>query len=257
MDIHPHADPHHAQDEWGVMLRKDVVEQSDRPARAEVDTISIMLVDDHALMREGLRQLLSLEADLRVVDEAVNGFEAIQKVRQLRPDVVLMDISMPVVDGIVVTQQITHEFPSVAVIMLTMHRQDQQVLQAIKSGARGYLLKTASSQELAATIRQVHAGQVQIDPELTGTIVSEFRRLSNLSSENPSLSELSEKEVDILRCVAMGLSNKEIAEQLAYSEKTVKNYLSAIFQKLGIRDRTQAAIFAFRHGLIPADEWEK
>ncbi len=218
-------------------------------------TIRLVLVDDHALMREGLRQLLSLEADLCVVDEAVNGFEAIQKVRQLQPDIVLMDISMPGVDGIAVTQQITHELPEIGVIMLTMHRQDQQVLQAIKSGARGYLLKTASSQELAQTIRQVHAGQVQIEPELTGTIVSEVRRLASLSPENSMLTELSEKEADILRCVAMGLSNKEIAEQLAYSEKTVKNYLSIIFQKLNIRDRTQAAIFALRHGLIPVDEW--
>jgi DNA-binding NarL/FixJ family response regulator len=142
----------------------------------------------------------------------------------------------------------------IAVIMLTMHRQDQQVLQAIKSGARGYLLKTASSQEVAHTIRLVHEGKVQIEPELTGTIVSEFRRLSNLNTDHPQLTELSEKEVDILRCVAMGLSNKEIAEQLAYSEKTVKNYLSVIFQKLGIRDRIQAAIFAFRHGLLPLEE---
>jgi DNA-binding NarL/FixJ family response regulator len=259
MEIHPHAEcPHRlqAQEEHSVALQRESNAQSVHVARKETATISILLVDDHALMREGLRQLLSLEADLRVVDEAVNGFEAIQKVRQAQPDVVLMDISMPGVDGIAVTQQIAHEFPEVAVIMLTMHRQDQQVLQAIKSGARGYLLKTASSQELAQTIRQVHAGLVQIEPELTGTIVSEVRRLSNLSTENSSLTELSEKETDILRCVAMGLSNKEIAEQLAYSEKTVKNYLSVIFQKLNIRDRTQAAIFAFRHGLIPVDEWQ-
>jgi DNA-binding NarL/FixJ family response regulator len=255
MEIRSHADPRRSQEEHGVTLRSDSVRSGEPPAETGVDTISILLVDDHALMREGLRQLLSLEADLHVVDEAVNGFEAVQKVRQLQPDVVLMDISMPVVDGIAVTQQITREFPAIAVIMLTMHRQDQQVLQAITSGARGYLLKTASSQELARTIRRVHAGEVQIEPELTGTIVSEFRRLSHLSTQGSSLTELAEKEIDILRCVAMGLSNKEIAEQLAYSEKTVKNYLSVIFQKLGIRDRTQAAIFAFRHGLIPLDEW--
>ncbi len=255
MEIRPHADPRSSQEERGVTLRNDSSESGEFPVQTSVDTISILLVDDHALMREGLRQLLSLEADLRVVDEAVNGFEAVQKVRRLQPDVVLMDISMPMIDGIAVTQQITREFPSIAVIMLTMHRQDQQVLQAITSGARGYLLKTASSQELARTIRQVHAGEVLIEPELTGAIVSEFRRISHLSAQGSSLTELAEKEIDILRCVAMGLSNKEIAEQLAYSEKTVKNYLSVIFQKLGIRDRTQAAIFAFRHGLIPLDEW--
>jgi DNA-binding NarL/FixJ family response regulator len=255
MEVHPHAQVHHAQEEYDVTLQKAEAEQNTHSVRTEVETISILLVDDHALMREGLRQLLSLEADLHVVDEAVDGFEAIQKTRQHRPDVVLMDISMPIVDGIVVTRQIIHEFPDIAVIMLTMHRQDQQVLQAIKSGARGYLLKTVSSQELAQTIRQVYAGQVQVGQELTGTIISEFRRLSHLNTENSPVAELSEKEVDILRCVAMGLSNKEIAEQLGYSEKTVKNYLSVIFQKLGIHDRTQAAIFAFRHGLIAVDEW--
>lgn len=254
MEVHPQANQRE-QAERSVVLQRGSSEQGAQVPRSETTTIGILLVDDHALMREGLRQLLSLEADMRVVDEAVNGYEALQKIRQMQPEVVLMDISMPGVDGIGVTQQITHEFPDVAVIMLTMHRQDQQVLQAIKSGARGYLLKTASSQELAQTIRQVHAGQVQIEPELTGTIVSEVRRLSNLSTAGSTLRELSEKEIDILRCVAMGLSNKEIAEQLAYSEKTVKNYLSIIFQKLNIRDRTQAAIFAFRHGLIPVDEW--
>ncbi|MEO7019705.1 MAG: response regulator transcription factor [Ktedonobacteraceae bacterium] len=255
MDIRSQPEAHRPQEERCVTAQQERVEPTAHVVSRETATISILLVDDHALMREGLRQLLSLEADLRVVDEAVNGLEAIQKVRQRQPDVVLMDISMPVVDGIAVTQQLTNEFPTLAVIMLTMHRQDQQVLQAIKSGARGYLLKTASSQALAATIRQVHAGQVLIEPELTGTIVSEFRRLSNLATDGSSLGDLSEKELDILRYVAMGMSNKEIAEQLAYSEKTVKNYLSVIFQKLGIRDRTQAAIFAFRHGLISLDEW--
>lgn len=255
MEIHPRGKSQTRAAERGVALQREQSEQNVQANRPETATISILLVDDHALMREGLRQLLSLEADLRVVAEAVNGYDGLRQVRQSQPDVVLMDISMPGVDGIGVTQQIVREFPEIAVIMLTMHRQDQQVLQAIKSGARGYLLKTASSQELAQTIRQVHAGQVQIEPELTGTIVSEVRRLSHLSAEGNTLRELSEKEIDILRCVAMGLSNKEIAEQLAYSEKTVKNYLSIIFQKLNIRDRTQAAIFAFRHGLLPVDEW--
>lgn len=255
MDIYPPRETLRALDEPGVTLQQAEVAKHEAPIHTRVGTISVLLVDDHALMREGLRQLLSLEDDLHVIDEAVDGFEAIQKIRRLKPDVVLMDISMPVIDGIAVTHQITRDFPTIAVIMLTMHRQDQQMLQAIKSGARGYLLKTASSQELAQTIRQVHSGQVQIEPQMTSTIISEFRRLSNSGTDRSQLTELSEKEVDILRCVAMGLSNKEIAEQLAYSEKTVKNYLSVIFQKLGLRDRTQGAIFAFRHGLIPIEDW--
>lgn len=255
MEIRPSAKTHHVQEESSVTLQKEKAGQTDSSFSTSVDTISILLVDDHALMREGLRQLLSLEADLRVVDEAVDGFEALQKVRLLVPDVVLMDISMPTIDGIAVTHQITREFSDTSVIIVTMHRKDHQVLQAIKSGARGYLLKTATSQELAATIRRVHAGHVQIEPELTGTLVDEFRRLSHLNSTSPQMADLSEKEIDILRCVAMGLSNKEVAERLSYSEKTVKNYLSAIFQKLGIRDRTQAAILAFRYGLLPLEDW--
>jgi DNA-binding NarL/FixJ family response regulator len=226
--------------------------------RKQTAVVSILLVDDHALMREGLRQLLECEQDMRVVAEAINGLDAMQQVRRLRPDVVLMDISMPVVDGLAVTRQITNEYPSTAVIMLTMFRQQQQVLQAIRNGARGYLLKSASSQEVIQAIRKVHEGGMLIEPEVTGALVSEYRRLSDLSADgsslHPSARNLTAREVEIVRYVAAGMSNKEIAGKLVYSEKTVKNYLSIIFQKLGIRDRTQAAIFAFRQGLIPEEE---
>jgi DNA-binding NarL/FixJ family response regulator len=229
-------------------------EQSIASQQKETDVISVLLVDDHALMREGLCQLLELEQDMHIVGEAVNGFDALQKIRHLRPQIVLMDIHMPMVDGISVTRQVTREFPSIAVIMLTMYRQPQQVLEAMRNGARGYLLKSATSVELTQAIRTVHEGGMLIEPELTGVIVSEFRRLSDSLSAGQSIHALTEKEIEILRYVATGMSNKEIAEKLAYSEKTVKNYLSIIFQKLGIRDRTQAAIFALRQGLIPDEE---
>lgn len=219
----------------------------------KTSVVSVLLVDDHALMREGLRQLLELEDDIRIVGEAVDGFDALQRMRQLRPDVVLMDIRMPMLDGIAVTRQLAHEFPSVAVIMLTMHREHQQMLQAMKNGAKGYLLKSASSQEVTQAIRTVHNGGMLIEPDMTGAIVREFRRLSNVNASGSSLDALSERDIEILRYVATGMSNKEIARQLSYSEKTVKNYLSVIFQKLGIRDRTQAAIFALRNGLLPDD----
>jgi DNA-binding NarL/FixJ family response regulator len=215
------------------------------------DVISVLLVDDHALMREGLRQLLTLESDIQVVGDAVDGIDALQKIRQLRPDVVLMDIHMPMVDGLVVTQRVVQEFPEIAVLILTMHQQSQHVLQAMKNGAKGYLLKTSSVHQVAEAIRTVRAGGVFVAPEMAGMIVGEYRRLSTSLNGNEGLDILHAKEVEIVRYVALGMSNREIAEKLAYSEKTVKNYLSAIFQKLHLRDRTQVAIFALRHGLLP------
>lgn len=217
--------------------------------------IDVLLVDDHALMREGLRQLLTLEQDIRIVGEAVNGFEAIAKVRLLRPAVVLLDIQMPMIDGLAVTRQIAHECPLTAVIILTMSRTQQQMLQAMKNGARGYLLKSASSQDVAQAIRAVYQGGMLIEPGMTGAMVHEYRRLSHAATGTTGehLNALTERDIEILRYVAAGMSNKEIADKLAYAEKTVKNYLSLIFQKLGIRDRTQAAIFALRQGLLPEE----
>jgi len=216
--------------------------------------ISVLLVDDHVLLREGLRQLFQLEQDIQVVDEAADGLEAMQKIRKLQPDIVLMDINMPVVDGITLTRQITQEFPAIAVIMLTMSRQSQQMLQAVKNGARGYLPKTASASEVAETIRKVHNEGMAIKPEMTREIVNDYRRLSDETVASSLSSVLAEKELEIVRYVAAGMSNKEVAEKLAYSEKTVKNYLSIIFQKLHLRDRTQVAIFALKQGLLSLDE---
>ena len=223
-----------------------------------IDVISVLIVDDHALVREGLRQLFTLQKDIQVVGEAADGIEALRAIRHFRPDVVLMDIHIPVVDGIAVTRQITHDMPDVAVIMLTMHRDQQHMLQAMKSGARGYLLKNSPISEVAQAIRTVHAGGTLVEPEMTEVIVGELRRLSmgpsrTIKKGQRVLDLLTEKELEIVRYVATGMSNKEIADKLAYSEKTVKNYLSIIFQKLNIRDRTQAAILALRQGILPEE----
>ena len=218
------------------------------------ECISVLLVDDHALIREGLRQLFTLESDIRVVGEATDGIEALHAVRLLRPDVVLMDVHIPIIDGIAVTRQLTRDFPEIAVIMLTMHKDQQLMLQAMKSGARGYLLKNTSIREVAQAMRVVHAGGMLVEPTLTGAIVTELRRLSENTREGQRLLDLlTEKELEIVRYVATGMSNKEIANRLAYSEKTVKNYLSTVFQKLNIRDRTQAAILALRQGILPEE----
>ncbi|MBV9229275.1 MAG: response regulator transcription factor [Chloroflexi bacterium] len=228
-----------------------VSENNGVEATKRTGVISVLLVDDHALIREGLRQLFTLEQDIQVVGDAVDGLDALQKIRQLQPDVVLMDIHMPIMDGITLTRQVTHEFPAIAVIMLTMLQQQQQMLQALRNGARGYLLKSSSAHEVAQAIRAVYEGGVSLEPVLATAIVNEFRRLSDSATENQGVDLLTDKEIDIVRYVAMGMSNKEIAEKLAYAEKTVKNYLSVIFQKLHLRDRTQVAIFAMRHGLLP------
>ena len=222
-------------------------------ASKHITLISVLLVDDHALMRAGLRQLLSLEKDIAVIGEACDGFDAIQQIRQLRPAIVLLDIHLPVIDGITLTRQITREFPNTAVIILSMHQQQQQVLQAVKNGAKGYLLKTSSIREVTDTIRKVSTGVMCIENDLPSTAVINYRHIINAkrSEDSDPIEQLTEKEQEIIRHLVDGMNNREIADKLAYSEKTVKNYLSNIFQKLNLRDRTQVAIFALRHGIIP------
>jgi DNA-binding NarL/FixJ family response regulator len=217
-------------------------------------TANILLADDHALFRELLGRVLAMERDIHIVGEATTGLEAVTKARQLKPDVVLMDINMPIVDGLAATRQIVEELPETGVIILTMYKHNHQVLQAMRAGARGYLLKNAQTSEVLSAIRTVRAGGVLIEPSLAGTVVTEYRRLSATAEPAHGLSVLTEREIEIIRYVAAGMSNREIADKLSYSEKTVKNYLSNIFSKLNIRDRTQAAIYGLRQGLIPHEE---
>jgi DNA-binding NarL/FixJ family response regulator len=228
---------------------------NNKDSKKYINAIRVLIVDDHVLMREGLIQLLSLEEDIQVVGEASDGFEALEKISLERPDIVLLDIHLPIVDGIAVVRQITHQFPEVATLMLTMYRQNQQFVDAMRNGAKGYLLKTASIHEVVQAIRSVWAGEMVVPPSLTGAIIHELRRLPDQSEGNgQTRAQLSEKEIEIIRYLASGLSNKEIAEHLSYSEKTVKNYLSIIFQKLQLRDRTQVAIYALRQGLLPDEK---
>lgn len=212
--------------------------------------IRVLLCDDHAMFRQGLRSILEIEQSLRVIGEAATGREAVRYALETRPDVVLMDIQMPELDGVAATKEILAEDGDAKVIILTMYRQDHYVFEAIKAGARGYLLKDADANDLIDAIRRVGEGETLLNAELAVSILDEFRKVEMLP-EHPehTLSELTEREADILRLVARGTSNQEIAEALAVSEKTVRNRLSEIFSKLRLNNRTQAALYALREGL--------
>jgi DNA-binding NarL/FixJ family response regulator len=211
--------------------------------------IKVLIADDHTMFREGLRQILERQSDMIVVGEAKDGFEAVEKVKSLAPDIVLMDIGMPLLDGVSATRLITEKNPDVGIIILTMYRRDEYVFEAIKAGARGYLLKDSRSKRLIETIREVYRGEASLDPKMAARVLEEFRRLAE-EAKPKAFAELTERQVEILRLVAQGASNKEIAQKLFLSEKTVKNNLTIIFQKLYVNSRTQAAIYALREGLV-------
>lgn len=212
--------------------------------------IRLLLCDDHAMFRQGLRSILETEDDFRIIGEASTGREAVRYALETKPDVALMDIQMPELDGVGATKAILAERPDAKVIILTMYRQDKYVFEAIKVGARGYLLKDADANDLIDAIRRVAAGETLLNAEMAASILDEFRKVGELP-EHPDhkISELTEREEDILRLLAQGASNQEIAQSLGVSEKTVRNRLSEIFSKLRLNNRTQAALYALREGI--------
>jgi DNA-binding NarL/FixJ family response regulator len=212
--------------------------------------IRVLLADDHTIFREGLRAILDRQKDIVVVGEAEDGVEAVKKTAEVAPDIVLMDINMPVMDGVEASRLITAQHQRVGIIMLTMYREDKYAFEAIKAGAQGYVLKDARARELLKAIRAVHRGEALIDPAMATKLLEEFRRLAGVGE---GFLGLSKREIDILRLVARGATNKEIGNALCLSEQTIKNCLSIIFQKLHVNNRTEAATFAIREGLISLD----
>lgn len=213
--------------------------------------IKVVIVDDHGIVRQGLRTYLDLIEEITIVAEAENGLDALEEVKQFNPDIVLMDLVMPEMDGIEATQQICGSYPGVKVIVLTSFTEDEKVFSAIKAGAVGYLLKDISPPDLAKAIQAVHSGETHLHPEITKKLMNQF--VSPKSDIEITPNELTPREMEVLQWIAQGLSNKELAKELTISEKTVKTHLSSIFSKLHLSDRTQAAIYALKHNLVPDD----
>jgi DNA-binding NarL/FixJ family response regulator len=216
-------------------------------------TIRVLLVDDQLLFREGLSTLLSIHEDIDVVGEAENGQVALTAVAQLKPDVVLMDVRMPVLDGVAATRQLTEKFPATRVIMLTTFDDDEYVFEGLRAGAAGYLLKDVPSKKLVEAIRAAAKGDSFLEPSVAAKVVAEFTRMSErpLAVEaSPLVEPLSKREEEILQLMATGASNREIANELYITEGTVKNHVTNILGKLGVRDRTQAALKAKDLGLL-------
>lgn len=213
-------------------------------------SIRILIVDDHSVVRQGLKMFLALDPELEVVGEAANGVEALRLARELEPDVVLMDLLMPVMDGVAATEAIRHELPDTEVIALTSVLEDQAIFKAMRAGATGYLLKDTESDALCRSIKAAAAGQVQLSPQVAARLMQDVH-----VPESPE--SLTKREIEVLRLLAQGKANKEIAAALVIGEKTVKTHVSNILSKLGVPSRTQAALYAVRVGLVSLDEMDQ
>ena len=210
------------------------------------ETIRVYITDDHPIVRRGIKQLLETEAAIAVVGEATNGREAVADMDKLKPDIILMDLVMPVMDGIEAIRQIKAGHPQIQILVLTSFATDDKIFPAIKAGALGYLIKDTGPDELVHAIRQVHQGQLTLHPSIAQKLLKE---LSLTSEQSPSPDPLTDREVEVLKLVARGLSNQEIAETLVVSIATVYTHVSKILDKLHLASRTQAALYALREGL--------
>lgn len=208
--------------------------------------IRVLITDDHALVRQGVKLLLGQDPDLEVVGEAGNGREALEKTELLSPQVVLMDLLMPEMDGLTAIVEMRQRFPEVEVIALTSVLEDASVVQAVRSGAIGYLLKDTQALDLCRSIKAAAEGRVQLSPEAAARLVRELR-----PGPKPAEVELTERETDVLKLIADGKSNAQIAEQLVIGESTVKTHVSRLLSKLGVKSRTQVAVHAWQTGLLP------
>jgi NarL family two-component system response regulator LiaR len=214
------------------------------------NSIRVLIVDDHAIVREGQRALIDTEPGMEVVGEAKDGMEAIEMAGTLQPDVILLDLLMPRKDGIGATIEIKAKNPEARILVLTSFSEDEKVYSAIKAGAMGYLLKDSSPQEILTAISEVHLGEMSMNPSIANKLMRELQRPSGLP---PTEEPLTEREGDVLKLVAQGLPNQEIAEQLVISERTVRTHVTNILGKLQLANRTQAALYALREGLADLD----
>jgi len=229
--------------------------------------VRVLVVDDQRLMRDGIASLLEIQDAIEVVGTASNGKEALEKALSLRPDVILMDVRMPVMDGVVATGQVHRQLPSCRILMLTTFDDEEYVIDALQAGASGYLLKDLPAPDLASAVQAVYKGIYQLDPAVASKVIASLSRpqtldsakqavsvssstMSDAGTPSPRPTDLTGREVEVLRLIAKGATNREIAEQLVISEGTVKNHISNILSRLGLRDRTQAAIYARESGWL-------
>jgi len=211
--------------------------------------ISVLIADDHSLVRQGLKQIIEIESDIEVIAQASNGEDAVKYVRQYNPDVVLMDMNMPGMNGLQAIKELKQDKENHKIIVLTIHEEREYLFKTLQLGAEGYVLKDSEASVLIEAIRTVNSGQSYIQASMTKELVREFNRVTMNEKEKSDENSLTSREIEVIELIAEGLINKEIAKKLFISEKTVKNHVSNIFKKLNVSDRTQAAIYAFKHNL--------